>query len=98
MRVELPDNYPYKSPSIGFKNRIYHPNVDESCVLSFFELRAFRSQSTCAFSRFACVCRAGSVCLDVINQTWSPMFGAYPCLMACKFHDPSKPLMTWLAS
>ena len=21
------------------------------------------------------VCRAGSVCLDVINQTWSPMFG-----------------------
>eukprot|EP00955_Chlamydomonas_euryale_P111720 366085-Chlamydomonas_euryale.AAC.14 len=22
----------------------------------------------------ACTCRAGSVCLDVINQTWSPMF------------------------
>ena len=47
--IEFPNDYPFKSPSVGFIDKIYHPNID---------------------------LKSGSICMNVLNQTWTPIYTA----------------------
>ena len=87
VHVTLPATYPYKSPSIGFQTKVRHSiHGYPQCARVgrpeslFFGGADFVPSLPPLFLPLCQIFHpnvdeaSGSVCLDVINQTWSPMY------------------------
>ncbi|MBA0730584.1 hypothetical protein Golax_023423 [Gossypium laxum] len=66
LTLQFTEDYPNKPPTVRFISRMFHPN-------SKLQLCCFNSSFSLKYLRYL-VYADGSICLDILQNQWSPIY------------------------
>lgn len=72
--LQFSEEYPNKAPVVKFVSRMFHPNSLSFFPFPFPHLHPFSSRIETPFTTLIAVYQNGSICLDILQNLWSPIY------------------------
>lgn len=83
--IEFSEEYPNKPPTVRFISKMFHPN-GEPLTVEFWDNERVRCFWLMIFSCML-VYADGSICLDILQNRWSPTYDVSSILTSIQVHD-----------
>jgi len=99
LSMEFSEDYPNKAPLVKFLTQLFHPNGTLSSLQCFFNyMYILRTDTPCYPTNYAknfhvrfTVYADGAICLDILQNQWSPIYDAAAILTSIQslLSDPN---------